>query len=104
MQLAVQSSFAFRRFVLHNFANLLGYVKDKVPHLDPSVVRRIKIVQQPDQVFKQSCMMFKELMGVGGGEVVPSHNVSRKKRKILKNTKQLCWGRGGGGVRKSPWD
>jgi len=53
LPLAIQSSFAFCGFVLRSFANFWGHTKNKMYRLDCSLYRRIKTVQQLEQVLKQ---------------------------------------------------
>jgi len=81
----------FCEFILHGFLNMQGYPRIKIHESDPSMGRRIKTVQQFEQVIEPYRMMFKVLNW--GGEATLITMLLQRKRKTLKKLNTL----GGGG-------
>lgn len=82
MHKPIQLFLTFREFVLRGFVNSQCPPRIKVHHLDPSMDRSIKIIQQSEQVFEPYHMMFRELKGEKSALY---NNVSEMKRKTQKN-------------------
>jgi len=80
----------FCEFILHGFLNMQGYPRIKIHESDPSMGRRIKTVQQFEQVIEPYRMMFKVLNWGGGGN--PHHYAAAKKKKNTKKTKHFGGG------------
>jgi len=80
----------FCEFILHGFLNMQGYPRIKIHESDPSMGRRIKTVQQFEQVIEPYRMMFKVLNW--GGEATLITMLLQRKRKTLKKLNTLGGG------------